>query len=299
MRFLIDQRLVLSVIVLNAVALFVAAFPDLDPGTRAAMRWVDFGCLVYFVVEAVLKIWDARGFRGYWADAWNRFDFVIVAASLPALAEPFVTFSMSAFAVLTLLRLGRLLRLLRLFRFVPEIDKLRQGIVRALKASVPVFLVLALFNVILGLGANMLFGHIAPQHFGDPLHALYTLFKVFTVEGWYEVPDALAEEGVAAGWIVAVRAYFVIALLFGGLLGLSLANAIFVDEMTLDNTEKVEQMVQDLHDEVRALRAELHLQDHSGHGNGLTTTVPEVAPSDGPVEVARPEPGDDDDRQQA
>ncbi|MEL6769599.1 MAG: ion transporter [Bacteroidota bacterium] len=296
MRFLIDQRLVLSVIVLNAVALFVAAFPDLDPGTRAALRWVDFSCLVYFVVEAALKIWDARGFRGYWTDPWNRFDFVIVLTSLPALAEPFVEVPTRAFAVLTLLRLGRLLRLLRLFRFVPEIDKLRQGVVRAIKASVPVFLVLALFNVILGLGATLLFGHVAPQHFGDPLHALYTLFKVFTVEGWYEVPDALAAEGIATGWIAAIRAYFVIALLFGGLLGLSLANAIFVDEMTLDNTEKVEQMVQDLHAEVRALRAELHL---STHGNDLANPAPEAALSSGPGEVAGPEPGDDDDRQQA
>ncbi|MEM9998829.1 MAG: ion transporter, partial [Bacteroidota bacterium] len=257
--------------------------------------------LVYFVVEAVLKIWDARGFRGYWADRWNRFDFVNVAASLPALVEPFVTLPTGAFAAFTLLRLGRLLRLLRLFRFVPEIEKLRRGVVRALKASVPVFLVLALFNVILGLGANLLFGHVAPQHFGDPLEALYTLFKVFTVEGWYEVPDALAAQGLAPGWIAAIRVYFVAALLFGGLLGFSLANAIFVDEMTLDNTDEVEQMVRDLHAEfrdlhaeVRALRAELHLS-----GNGLAVEATPPTSASGLAEVAPDEPGDHDDREQA
>jgi voltage-gated sodium channel len=256
-RFLIDQRLVLTVIVVNAVALFLSAFPSLGPEAHAVLRWVDFACLVYFVVEAALKIWDARGFAGYWAEPWNRFDFLIVVASLPALAEPFVTVSVEAFAALTLLRLGRLLRLLRLFHFVPEIERLRQGVVRALKASVPVFLVLAVLNIVLGLGANLLFGHVAPHHFGDPVQALYTLFKVFTIEGWYEVPDALVAEGLASGWVLAVRAYFVGSVILGGVLGLSLANAVFVDEMTLDNTAEVEQMVRALHDEIRALRADL------------------------------------------
>ena len=47
------------------------------------------------------------------------------------------------------------------------------------------------------------------------------------------------------------------AVLIGGILGLSLANAVFVDEMMMDNTEVLERKVDTLTDEVRRLRDDL------------------------------------------
>ena len=39
----------------------------------------------------------------------------------------------------------------------------------------------------------------------------------------------------------ATRVYFIIVVLTGGIFGMSLANAVFVDEMTSDNTQLVEE----------------------------------------------------------
>ena len=47
---------------------------------------------------------------------------------------------------------------------------------------------------------------------------------------------------------------FVLAVLIGGILGLSLANAVFVDEMMMDNTEVLERKIDALTEEVRRLR---------------------------------------------
>ena len=44
------------------------------------------------------------------------------------------------------------------------------------------------------------------------------MFKVFTVEGWYEVPDELAAANIDEGTILCVRAYFIVAVLVGGYL---------------------------------------------------------------------------------
>ena len=41
------------------------------------------------------------------------------------------------------------------------------------------------------MGANILFGKRSPEYFGNPLIASYTLFKVFTIEGWHEIPDEI------------------------------------------------------------------------------------------------------------
>ena len=83
-------------------------------------------------------------------------------------------------------------------------------------------------------------------------------FKVGTLEGWYEIPDLLAERaGGDVFWATLARVYFIVSVVVIGILGLSLGNAIFVDEMTADNTKLVEDKVDALHAEVRALREEL------------------------------------------
>ena len=111
------------------------------------------------------------------------------------------------------------------------------------------------------MGANALFGDVAPKHFGDPLKSAYTLFKVFTVEGWYEIPEEMAANGEDGGLVNMVRGYFVFAVFTGGILGLSLANAVFVDEMIADNNDRLEKMVTNLREEL----ADKREQDETAH----------------------------------
>ena len=253
-EWMLTEPVVLTMIALNGAAVFLDAFPTINARHGPALFWVDYVCLLYFVAEMAARMVRRGGFAGYWAfSGWNRFDFVIVAISLPTLFAPVLP-SLDHFAILSA---GRLLRFARLLRFVPNALDLWEGLKRALKASVAVFCVLAMMNLLFALGAMALFGDVAPQYFGDPGRAMYTLFKVFTIEGWFEVPDAIAAESTRGVWYVwAVKAYFVVAVLCGGLLGLSLANAVFVDEMTADNTRRVEAQVAELADEIRGYRAE-------------------------------------------
>ncbi len=107
------------------------------------------------------------------------------------------------------------------------------------------------------MGANMLFKDYSPEYFGDPYVAYYSMFKVFTIEGWFEIPDQLAEQGLSAWNLFLVRCYFGFAVVIGGILGFSLANAVFVDEMTADNNDKLESMVGSLREELVSFRAEV------------------------------------------
>lgn len=47
-----------------------------------------------------------------------------------------------------------------------------------------------------------------------------------------------------------LRGYFIVSVMIGGILGVSLANAVFVDEMTVDNTYRLERMVSKMHQEM-------------------------------------------------
>ncbi|MFQ5633064.1 MAG: ion transporter, partial [bacterium] len=221
--------------------------------------WIEYFCIIYFVLEAALKI-QVFGFHGYWRIAWNKFDFIIVLLSLPSLLEPID--AMSGYQIVLILRLARLFRLFKLLRFIPHGPKIWAGVKRALQASVGVFLALMMLNLLLAMGATILFGHEAPEYFGNPMLSIYTLFKIFTVEGWHEIPDTITRENGSSLWAFAVRGYFALCVLVGGILGLSLANAVFVDEMTADNTVKVENMVERLENDIKRLHEERQ-KDHA------------------------------------
>ena len=124
-------------------------------------------------------------------------------ASSPVLLSPLVDFH--SFSAILVLRLSRLLRLFKVLHFIPHREMLAAGIVRSLKASVGVFIALFFLNFMFAIGATILFGKTAPQYFGNPLISIYSLFKVFTVEGWYEIPDMLVASDASVFWAFLVR----------------------------------------------------------------------------------------------
>ncbi len=252
---LIRDRIVLSAIAANTLVIFARGFHGIPATTDCVLMALDATLTTFFVVEIVTKI-RLWGWREFWSGPLNRLDLVVVAISLPEIVAPWT--GGSSYAVLLAIRAARLLRLLRLFRFIPNGSQLWEGIRRALRASIGVAAVLALYNLLLALWACQLFGDVAPQHFGDPAVSLYSIFRVFTVEGWYEIPNAIAATGSATQAAIA-RPFFLFAVLTGGVLGLSLANAVFVDEMVIDNNAELERQVAALTEEIRGLREELRV----------------------------------------
>lgn len=246
----IDERMIVSVIVINSIAIFLRGFPDVQGGLDVFLFAIDYLCTLYFLIEVSLKI-RLFGLGGFLRSGWNWFDFVVVLVSLPTLLAPLIEFG--DLSAVLILRLGRLARSFRLLRFIPDGERLWAGAKRGLQASVGVVLALGLYNFVLGLGACYLFGSAAPDYFGDPLMSMYSIFKVFTVEGWFDIPDHIAASS-SPFMASLIRAFFVFAVATGGLLGLSLANAVFVDEMVRDNNDALEADVTMLKQEVIALR---------------------------------------------
>ena len=85
-RFIIAEPTVLVFVFVNVLAVFLSGFEEFPKSLTTFFRTIDCICVCYFVVEAVLKI-HVSGFRGYWAQVWNRFDLLIVIASVPLLME--------------------------------------------------------------------------------------------------------------------------------------------------------------------------------------------------------------------
>ena len=88
-HLLINEFLVVSLILLNSLVLFLDEFPDIHAGYHQVLYRIDMACIFYFMLEATIKI-GQLGFKPYINNPWNKFDFLIVVASLPALAQLFM-----------------------------------------------------------------------------------------------------------------------------------------------------------------------------------------------------------------
>jgi len=250
-HFFCNERTMMLLILLNGIVITLSYFPLLEGHT--AIHRLDRLFTLLFIVEAAVKI-GTWGPQAYFCRPWNRFDFILTTLGAPSLFQEVVPLPDMSFWLV--LRLFRLARLVRLVNFVPHIEQLLAGLGRALRASLLVLAVLAFLNYMLAMFTCHFFRGIAPEMFGNPFKAMYTMFQVFTIEGWNEIPAAVVERIEQSDgngtWLnrhvvtAMVQTFFATVLLFGGILGLSLANAVFVDEMTIDNTASLERKVDSL-----------------------------------------------------
>ncbi len=233
-KIFLNEKIVLSIILINTLIIFLQ-----ESGVNNHIcLYLDIICTIFFVIEMIVKI-KTYSFKGYWKDRWNRFDFILVCISTPAILTTFIDGGIFAnLSVLLTLRLLRVFRLFRAFHFFPNFDNIIKGFSRALNQSKAILLGFIVIIIITGLINCCLFKNIAPEYFSTPLNSIYTVFRIFTVEGWYDIPDAIAASTTPFIGKIS-RLYFCLLLSGGGIIGLSFVNSVFVDAMAEDNNDNV------------------------------------------------------------
>jgi voltage-gated sodium channel len=243
----LNENVVIGVILVNCISIFMEGyflsdFPLIFTITNAFFA-------LFYILECSVKIYT-HSFKEYISKGVNRLDFILSIISIPELAalvmasfNPELTFLYA----LRAFRLIRGIRLLKILGIIKNGEALLQGIGRALKSSYLILLLFFLINFILSSISYNLFGVTAPEYFGSPLDSLYSIFKIFTVEGWYEIPEVIAERySEFKGWLV--RLYFILILFVGGIFGLSIVNSVFVEGMinNSDMDRKIDRILQRL-----------------------------------------------------
>lgn len=248
-KIFLSERIIMMVILLNAAVVFLMYFPAYQHSL--VLEIIDHLFLLFFITEMLVKIYILKP-RQFFALGWNRFDFAIVVGSLPSVLVHFLPVPNTS--LLIILRLFRLIRLIRFIRFIPDLGKIMQGLGRALKASVFVLMALLVLNFLLAIFTCHFYAAVAPEYFGDPLLSAYSIFQMFTVEGWHEIAATISAKTENPLLVGITRFYFVLIVLIGGIFGMSLANAVFVDEMTMDNNRILEDKVDELKKEISELK---------------------------------------------
>lgn len=173
------RAVVFSLIVLSAVLIGLETYPLLSERYYQLFSILDKIIIICFSVELILKIlsFGNKPYK-FFTDGWNIFDFIVVAVCLiPNTDTHFFA----------MLRILRILRVLRMITFFPKLRLLVTALLKSIPSMGYVILLLSVLFYIYAVVGIYLFGKADPTHFGDLHHALVTLFKVLTLEGWTDI----------------------------------------------------------------------------------------------------------------
>lgn len=256
----LNDKLILMLICINAVIIFLQGFPltVFGPTVQLVFTWIDDVVTVCFLLEILIKS-NYFGWKEYLRSNWNKLDVLLILLSVPPLLLRFVVDMESAnVGILLVFRVFRIFKFFRFIQFFPQVEHIFRSIREAMRTSFVIFIVFFLFVFVAAIFSCYLYQGIAPEYFGDPLVSYYSMFKVFTIEGWNTIPDDIAaKDNLSTLQIFLTKLYFIIALIFGGLIGLSIVSSVFVDAMVSDNNDELEEQVKDLQETVHTLEDKL------------------------------------------
>jgi len=209
-------------------------------------EYIDICVIVYFLIEFFLKV-HVLSWKGYFQSKSCQFDFALLVISL-------LVFPIADVDSVMYLRVFRLISIIRIFKVIPNGSQVLAGLGRAVKSSKAVLILLFSLLCFFSLIGFVLFSNTVPEFFSTPLSSLNTVFEIFTIENWGALPDSIDKTNKPLLY-AAVNTFTIIVLVSGGFIAVSLANAVFVDELVSDNNDELKQEILNLRKENREIKA--------------------------------------------
>lgn len=240
------ERLVLGVIVLNAITLGIETSPSIMAEWGGLLHRLDEIMLWFFVGELALRMF-AYGWR-FWRDPWAVFDFFVVAITL-----------LPQTGNLSVLRAMRILRALRLITAIPSVKRVVTGLLVAIPSMSSIIILVLLINYVFAVMATKMFGAEFEKNFGTIGASLFTFFQIMTLDGWGSEVVRPVMDKYPYAW-----AFFLPYIIFVTFAVLNLFIGIVVDAMQQQQEDTKEAVIsvtqaeyQHLVAEIGALRSEL------------------------------------------
>ncbi|UWQ39538.1 ion transporter (plasmid) [Leisingera aquaemixtae] len=257
---------ILGIIIFNAITLGLGTSAAVRAHAGGLLDVIDTAVLTIFVLELALKLY-AYGVR-FFSSAWNIFDLVVVSFGLLPDSQG-----------LSALRGLRVVRALRLLSVIPQMRAVVQALLDALPGMGAVIVMISIVFYVFGVMATMMYGQAFDEWFGTLGRSLYSLFQIMTLESWSMGIVRPVMEEFPFAWsffvpFIVITAFSVLNL-FIGLLVNTMQSAVEAEaeaefeklrDLVKSETDVVDAHVLELHEQIKALRAEI--AEMKGQGNG-------------------------------
>lgn len=216
------QAFVSVIIIYSSIVIGVSSY-ETNNLLLTIIIYSDYLITLIFLVEISIRYLAEESTKSFFSDGWNIFDTIIVFTSL-------VPSSISE--SILVLRLLRLLRLLRIISFIPELRNVVENLIKALRKSIYILILIFIISYIYAVSGTQFFGEIENAKFNSLGEALITLAQVATVSGWEDVMDPVMEV-YPFSWIYFISYIFIIAIVI-----LNLFIALLVDVVSRTSDKK-------------------------------------------------------------
>ncbi len=246
------QWTILSLIIINAITIGMETSPAIVSTLGDWLKHLDNFILIIFTIEISLKVFAYR--HRFFLNAWNVFDFLIVAIALVPAAGP-----------LHILRTLRILRTARLIKNVPKLRLIIESLIKSIPSigwiAVLLFMIFYIFAVI---GTDLYMDRF-PEYFGDMGKTMFTLFQIMTLESWSSgIARPMMQE------IPYVYIFFIPFILLATYTTLNVFIAIVVNTMNeinraemKDEEERVKDFMHQEHQEMLQYLSSIHKKINS------------------------------------
>lgn len=207
------QNFIIVLIILNAITLGLETSATAMIHFGSVLTVFDHLILSVFVVEITIKLIAFRG--RFFREAWNVFDFLIVAIALVPASGP-----------LAVMRVLRILRVLRLISMMPRLRFVVEALLRATPGIASIVMLMLVLYYVFAVMATDLFGSSHPQWFGTIGRSMYTLFQIMTLESWSMGIVRPVMETQSYAWV-----FFIPFIIIATFVIINLFIAIIVDTM--------------------------------------------------------------------
>jgi len=225
-----NEKLLFFLILFNLLVIYFHSFEFFEP-YYLFFDIIDIFLTLFFAIEIAHTIlYIDKSFSVYFKSNWNKLDFVSVLLSLPSILILFD----SEFEILSgfiALRSLRIFKTLRIIEYIPGGKKITNKILSAFKGVTFILFAFVIFTTVISVISVSLFKNIAPLYFNNAFESFYTIFKIFSGDGFSDVVGEIQAHS-SEGFTVFAKLYFVLIVFLGTILGLSLINSIFINEMS-------------------------------------------------------------------
>lgn len=250
---LLNEKFVGTLIILNAIVAVYLGFDNL-PFMRG-VTYLDSLITILFTCEISYKIFVYK--RSFFKVKWNWFDFIVVSVSFVALLLFLSGIESNILENFAILRTVRLFKFFRILRIIPNIEKIFSDLKKAVRVTSGIIIGGFIILIIVGVVLCSMYKNFDPVNFGDPIVSMYSVFRIFSVEGWYEIPDDMSAN---TSYLNAtfIRLLFSILVLFGMfMLGFIISS--ISDELALDNNDELLDKTKELEDKIDKLNEKIDL----------------------------------------
>lgn len=251
-----NEKLIFLLIVINIIIIYLHSFNFFEAYYKI-FDVLDIILTILFSFEITHSIFIVHSsFSSYFKNNWNKLDFISVALSIPSI---FILFD-SDFEILTgfiALRSLRIFKTLRIIEFIPGGKKISKKLFSAFKGVTFILFTFVVFTTVISLISVSLFKKVAPDYFQNAFDSFYTIFKIFSGDGFSDVVTQIQNNSSVSATVFA-KLYFVLIVFSGSILGLSLINSVFINEMNTivdEVDENNDKSIENLKTQIKALNS--------------------------------------------